>query len=270
VSGSLSVVVLTSGRIGIQVAARLAELPEVRSLAVVTTHPGPRRGTLEKARRTLRYDGAPGLKRAALARVTGRGQSGNLAEEIRTYCPGAAHLHFDDLHAPEALAALAGLRADLGVVAATYVLRPEVFTIPRLGCLNLHLGLAPEFRGSSPGFYEMLEGVGHVGVTVHRVTAALDGGPVLAQERFPLELAPAGDPLDYLRRYQLETLVPNGARMMASVVAALTRGAVAERAQPAGRRPRRRATWPLKRELRRVVRARRAAAVDIVPGRAVS
>ena len=116
----------------------------------------------------------------------------------------------------------------------------------------------------------MLEGVGHVGVTVHRVTAALDGGPVLAQERFPLELAPAGDPLEYLRRYQWEMLVPNGARMMASVVAGLARGDVPERAQPAGRRPRRRAVWPLKRELRRIVRARRAAAVDIVPGRAVS
>ena len=269
-SGPLSVVVLTSGRIGIEVAARLAGLPEVRALAVVTTHPGPRRGTLEKARRTLRYDGPAGVMRAALARVSGRGRTGNLADQIRTRCPGAAHLHFDDLHAPEALKALAALDADLGVVAATYVLRPEVFTIPRFGCLNLHLGLAPGFRGSSPGFYEMLEGVGYGGVTVHRVTAALDGGPILAQARFPLELAPPGDPLDYLRRYQLETLVPNGARMMASVVVGLAHGAVAERAQPPGRRPRRRATWPLKRELRRVVRARRSAAVDMVPGRAVS
>lgn len=271
VTGSLSVMVLTCGRIGIEVAARLAALDEVRSLAVVTTHPGPRRGRLDKARRTLRYDGPPGLVRAAVARVSGRGAARSLADEIGIRCPGATHLHFDDLHAPEALAGLAALDADLGVVAATYVLRPEVFTIPRLGCLNLHFGLAPDFRGSSPGFYEMLEGVPQAGATVHRVTSALDGGPILAQERFALDLAPAGDPLEYLRRYQLETLVPNGARLMASVVAGMARGSLEEWPQGPGRPPRRRATWPLKRELRRIVRARRAAvAVDMAPGRVVS
>ena len=270
VSGTLSVVVLTCGRIGIEVAARLAELSEVRSLAVVTTHPGPRRGAVERARRTLRYDGPPGLVHAAAGRLRRLGPARSPADQVKLRCPGATHLHFDDLHAPEALAALAALDADLGVVAATYLLRPEVFTLPRLGSLNLHFGLAPEFRGSSPGFYEMLEGVPEVGVTVHRVTSALDGGPILAQERFPLDLAPAGDPLEYLRRCQLETLLPNGARLMASVVARLARGPLPEQRQGPGRRPRRRATWALKRELRRIVRARRATAVDMVPGRALS
>jgi hypothetical protein len=46
--------------------------------------------------------------------------------------------------------------------------------------------------------------------------------------------------------------------MMAEVVAALGHGAVAERMQDlSAGRPRRRATWALKRELRRVARARR-------------
>jgi formyl transferase-like protein len=273
-TGRLSVFVLTCGRIGVDVAARLAGLAEVRSLTVVTTRAARRRqSALEKARAALRFDGPEGVLRAAAARLrhgagahgagahgagTHGAEGGRLADEIRARCPGAAHLHFDDLHAPGAREQLQALDPDLGVVAGTYVLGPDLFTIPRLGCINLHLGRAPDFRGSSPGFYEMLEGVPEVGVTIHRVTAALDGGPILAQERFPLELAPAGDPLAYLRRYQQETLIPNGARMIAAVVAGLASGPIPEREQGLGRRPRRRADWQRKRELRRVVRTRRA------------
>ena len=278
VSGGLAVVVLTCSPMGVEVAARLAGLPAVRSLTVVTTCAARRRqGLAEKARAILRYEGPPGIVRAALARARRGGTRDSLAEEVAARCPGAAHLHFDDLHAPTARVRLEALGADLGVVAGNYLLRPEVFTIPRLGCLNLHLGRAPEFRGSSPSFYEMLEGVPEVGITVHRVTASLDGGPVLAQELFPLELAPEGDPLAYLQRLLTETLIPNGARMMAAAVAGLAGGPVRERVQPAaGRRPRRRATWRLKRELRRRVRARRrerraggAGPVDISPGGAI-
>jgi len=267
VSDGLAVVVLTCGRMGVEVAARLADLPEVRSLTVVTTCAARRRqSAVEKARVILRYDGPWAVVRAAAARLRRGGADGGLADEIGRRCPGAAHFHCDDLHAPEARARLVALDADLGVVAGTYVLKPEVFTIPRLGCLNLHLGRAPEFRGSSPGFYEMLEGVPEVGVTIHRVTSELDGGSILAQEAFPLEVAPPSDPIAYLRRFQLETLVPNGARMMAAVVAGLARGPVPERAQaPRCGRPRRRSTWRLKRELRRVVRAREGAGLVLPP-----
>lgn len=69
---------------------------------------------------------------------------------------------------------------------------------------------------------------------------SLDGGPVLAQELFPLELAPEDDPVAYLRRLQSETLIPHGVRMMAAVVTGPTAGPVTERVQPAGSgRPRR-------------------------------
>ncbi|MDQ3136142.1 MAG: hypothetical protein M3Q93_00970 [Gemmatimonadota bacterium] len=277
-SGGLRVVVLTSGAIGVEVAARLARLAEVQSLTVVTTRVAPRpQSALQKARVILRHDGPGGLARAAVERLARTRGGTRVADLVGARCPGIAHLHCEDLHAAASRDRLQGLEPDLGVVAGTYVLRPEVFGIPRLGCLNLHLGQAPEFRGSSPGFYELLEGVPRVGVTVHRVTAALDGGAILAQEVFPLDLAPPGDPLEFLRNYQRETLLPNGARMMAEVVAGLSRGPVAEQHQDTARaRTRRRATWRQKRELRRVVEARRRGAlaraglVDILPGGPVS
>jgi methionyl-tRNA formyltransferase len=104
----------------------------------------------------------------------------------------------------------------------------------------------------------MLEGEPTVGVTVHRVSEALDAGPIVAQESFPLDLAPDGDPLAYLRRYQAEVLIPNGVRLMAEAVQRFARGEMDARLQPEGGAPvRKRATYRLKRELRRRVRRRR-------------
>jgi methionyl-tRNA formyltransferase len=248
---------------GIELAARLAVLDEVRSLTVVTTRTAPHRhGWLEKLRRLHRYDGPAGILREMAGRVRrlfGPNRREALARAVATRCPAARHLHCDDLHAAESIALLHSLAPDLGVVFAAYRLQPKVFTIPRLGCLNLHLGHAPEFRGSSPAFYELLEGVPEVGITVHRISEKLDAGPVIAQESFPLDLAPKQDPVSYLCRYQAEVLVPNGIRMMAEAVRQIAQGRVEERAQPLSPAPpRSRATYELKRELRRRVAIRRA------------
>ncbi len=269
-SGQLKLVVLTSALMGVKLASALAQLEEVGSLTVVTTSVmRGRRSFWEKLRGILHYDGPEGVARAALGRigsVLGIGQS--LAQAVALWCPGARHVHCDDLHAPESLALLQSLKSDLGVVFAAYRLKPEVFTIPRLGCLNLHLGHAPKFRGSSPAFYELLEGVPTVGVTIHRISEGLDAGPIIAQQSFPLDVAPDGDPVSYLRRYQAEILIPNGVRLMAEVVRRSARGEVEACPQPEGATPaRRRASYRLKRELRRrVARRRRRKAALIFQG----
>ena len=256
----LNVVVLTSAAMGVELAASLSQLEEVHSITVVTTRVMRRRRRLwEKLWETLYYDGPAGIARAgaeSIIRLLGGGQS--LAEIVAARCPGSTHLHCDDLHDAESLALLRGLAPDLGVVFACYRLNSDVFTIPRLGCLNLHLGRAPRFRGTSPAFYEMLESEPAVGVTIHRVTEALDAGPIVAQESFPLDLAPAGDPLAFLQRYQAEVLIPNGVRLMAEAVRRFARGEVNTIQQPVGTAPvRKRATYRLKRELRRRVARRR-------------
>jgi methionyl-tRNA formyltransferase len=259
----LDVVLFTSNLMGVEVAAALARLEEVRTLHVVTTVL-PRPGTvLERARKTYRYYGPAGLLasvRARLPRPLAPLAAPRLADELARRVPGAAHLHYPDLHAPECLAAIRGLRTDLGLVFACYRLRRTLFGIPRLGTLNLHLGKAPEFRGSSPGFYELLAGVPEIGVTVHRVDDGLDSGPILLQRVLPLDRAPAGDPLRYLAALQRETLVPAGAELLAEAVRQVATGDAHEMPQPpGGPRPRRRATWAQQRQLRKVVADRRAA-----------
>ena len=258
----LDVVLFTSKLMGVQVAAAVAALDEVRSLYVVTTSL-PRPATLlARLRGTYRYSGPAGLAasvRARLPRPLAGVPAPRLADEIARGVPAATHLQYPDLHAPECLQCLRSLQPDLGIVFACYRLRRSLFALPRLGTLNLHLGKAPEFRGSSPGFYELLGGVPEIGVTVHRVDDGLDTGPILLQRTFSLDLTPPGDPIHYLGALQREVLVPAGAALMAEAVRLEAKGEAVELPQgPNGSRPRRRATWAQQRELRRVVAARRS------------
>ena len=258
----LDVVLFTSNLMGVEVAAAVAALVEVRTLHLVTTSLPRPRTVLDRARKTYRYYGPAGLLASVRARLPGPlapAPVPRLADEIARRVPSAVHIHYADLHAPECVAHMRALRPDLGIVFACYLLRRSLFAIPRLGTLNLHLGKAPEFRGSSPGFYELLAGVPEVGVTVHRVDDGLDSGPILLQRTFPLDPAPAGDPLCYLARLQRDVLVPAGAALMAEAVRLEARGETVARPQPsAGGRPRRRATWAQQRALRKVVARRRA------------
>ena len=215
----LSVVVLTSIRLGIEVTAALRALPQVGQLTLFTAPAAPDRTTASLIRTTWRHEGMRGLLNAALRKTRKAAhiqENRSPAALAPRRCPKVAHFPMARFHSDICRARIAGLAPDLGVVVGTHILRGDLFNIPRLGCINLHLGAAPQFRGSSPGFYELLEGVPEAGVTIHRVTDTLDGGNILLQERFPLETAPEGDPVEYLRRYLAEVLCPNGVRMMAA------------------------------------------------------
>ena len=84
-----------------------------------------------------------------------------------------------NLNGPESIAALRECKADLAVVLGTRILRSEVFSLPRLGSINLHKGKVPEYRGMPPGFWELYEGERTAGITVHFVSAKLDAGDVV-------------------------------------------------------------------------------------------
>ena len=91
------------------------------------------------------------------------------------------------LRKPEALAALADLKADLFLVAAYGLYIPdEVVDLPARGCLNLHPSLLPRHRGASPVASAILAGDAETGVTVLFVTPEMDAGDILAQARTPI------------------------------------------------------------------------------------
>ncbi len=80
---------------------------------------------------------------------------------------------------------LAGLKrfdADLGVVVAYgHILRQQVLDTPRLGMLNVHASLLPRLRGAAPVQWAIARGDTRTGVSIMRMEAGLDSGPVLHQ-----------------------------------------------------------------------------------------
>jgi methionyl-tRNA formyltransferase len=79
--------------------------------------------------------------------------------------------------------ALAGYDLDLLVVYGfSWKLPPSVLETPRLGVLNIHCSMLPEYRGPAPVLWAIRNGDAHLGVTVHRMDEDFDTGPVLAQQ----------------------------------------------------------------------------------------
>jgi methionyl-tRNA formyltransferase len=91
------------------------------------------------------------------------------------------------LNEPSFIDALAGLAADIGVVAAYgKILSERVLAVPRLGMINVHASLLPRYRGAAPIHRAVIAGERETGVTIMRIVKALDAGPMLAASRRPV------------------------------------------------------------------------------------
>ena len=86
-------------------------------------------------------------------------------------------------------AKLAALGADASVVVAFgQILPKEVLEQPPLGCWNGHGSLLPRWRGAGPIQWALLEGDQETGVGIMAMEEGLDTGPVLLEQRTPIEL----------------------------------------------------------------------------------
>jgi methionyl-tRNA formyltransferase len=91
------------------------------------------------------------------------------------------------LRDPAAQAELAALEPDLMLVVAYGLILPQtVLDIPRLGCINSHASLLPRWRGAAPIQRAVQAGDAESGVTVMRMEAGLDTGPMLLKVSTPI------------------------------------------------------------------------------------
>ena len=87
----------------------------------------------------------------------------------------------------EFLAQIAELAPDLSVVVAYgQILKPEVLAAPRLGSINIHASLLPELRGAAPIQWAVVRGLQETGVTIMRMEAGLDSGPMILRVEEPI------------------------------------------------------------------------------------
>lgn len=99
-------------------------------------------------------------------------------------------------NAAECRARLAALAVDLiAVVAFGSILRPELLRIPRLGCINLHGSLLPEYRGASPVQRALQDGRVATGVTTLWMDEGIDTGDLILQRWMAIESADNSDTL---------------------------------------------------------------------------
>ena len=115
-------------------------------------------------------------------RPAGRGQSLNAGPvKSRALELGLAVHQPASFKTSEALELLRALALDaLVVVAYGLILPPAALQCPRLGCINIHASLLPRWRGAAPIQRAVLAGDAKTGVTLMRMEAGLDTGPMLA------------------------------------------------------------------------------------------
>jgi methionyl-tRNA formyltransferase len=101
--------------------------------------------------------------------------------------------HGISVHQPERLKdpvthqPLIDAKPDVLVIAAYGLILPQaVLDIPRLGCVNIHASLLPRWRGAAPIQRAIEAGDHETGVTIMRMEAGLDTGPMLLAEALPI------------------------------------------------------------------------------------
>lgn len=98
------------------------------------------------------------------------------------------------------------------------ILKSPVLSIPRLGVLNLHSGLLPEYRGVLATFRALMNGDAEIGCTLHYIAdSSIDTGDVVATCRVPVT------PGHSLLRHVLD-LYPPGVAMVGAAVRSLAAG----------------------------------------------
>ncbi len=125
----------------------------------------------------------------------------------------------DDVNDPAYVDRVAGLAPDLVVsVAANQRFGPALLGVPKVAAVNLHSSLLPAYRGLDALFWALAAGESTVGVTIHEMSARLDGGGIVAQRPIPVDDASLHDL--YLKA------IDTGAALLAEAADAYAAGTV--------------------------------------------
>lgn len=162
---------------------------------------------------------APVLVITQPARPAGRGQK--LAPSpVATFAHAASLQVAEPEHvsSPEVLRTIQALAPDLFIVVAYgQKLGDELLAQPRIGAYNIHGSLLPLLRGAAPIQRAVMAGFATTGVTILRITARMDAGPIVAQAATPIGRDETAGELH-------DRLAMLGARLLVETMPALIEG----------------------------------------------
>ncbi|GAB3013492.1 methionyl-tRNA formyltransferase [Niabella terrae] len=125
---------------------------------------------------------------------------------------------------PEFLEALQAFQADLQICVAFRMLPETVWNMPRLGTINLHGSLLPQYRGAAPINWAIINGEQQTGVTTFKLKHEIDTGDLLLQQTIPIAENDTAGTLH-------DTMKDIGATLLVETVQGLAKGTIQEKAQ---------------------------------------
>ena len=125
-----------------------------------------------------------------------------------------------DVNAPSFHDLLQQMEIDLVIsVACPQIFRDALLQLPPRGCINVHSGPLPRYRGQLPTFWALYHQERETAVTVHCMNAKLDDGPIIMQRC--VAIAPDETQESLMRRCKQV-----GGQMLAEVIGIFEHGEV--------------------------------------------
>jgi methionyl-tRNA formyltransferase len=119
--------------------------------------------------------------------VTGPRSPEDGALAVRAASHGVLLERTEDVNAVPFVERIRSLAPDLLLIAGcSQILRAPLRSAARLGVVNFHPSLLPNYRGKEPLFWAILQGETRTGCTAHHATDAVDAGPILLQREVPI------------------------------------------------------------------------------------
>ncbi len=137
---------------------------------------------------------------------------------------GVTEVPCTSVNDPEYIERVRAMSPDVIIsVAAPEIFKKGILESARLGCVNIHSGRLPVYRGMMPNFWQLLHEEPCATVTVHEMVEKLDAGGILDTLEVPITpVSQGGDALDRL----IVDTKREGARLMISVLDRLRAGTI--------------------------------------------
>lgn len=125
----------------------------------------------------------------------------------------------------ETVRQLRDLKPDIcAVVAYGRILPQSVLDVPAKGCINIHASVLPQYRGSAPYQWAVLDGLKETGVTAQYMALRMDAGDIIEVSKTPIGPDETAGQL-------LDRLAVLGADLLSRTLGRFAEGEVAATAQ---------------------------------------
>jgi len=108
---------------------------------------------------------------------------------VRDYCDrhNIKYLEVESVNSPQCIVAVKDNKIDLLFNQSQHILKKEILSVPRIGVMNRHGALLPEYRGRLAPFWQLLNREKVGGLTYHLMDEKIDNGPIVYQKKITIE-----------------------------------------------------------------------------------